>query len=134
MKCDMKAELPLELYLPLGCEERKARCDSRFKYPQKKANGYSASKVGASSHTTQRQSPHYYIKRRPLRQRKSLKQAIGRIFPDKISNIKHRSKPLIISTVQMDVSLHAHDAGIREGRLVEVIEAVDNTEHLRFGH
>jgi GTP cyclohydrolase FolE2 len=61
-----------------------------------------------------------------------LEQAVGGVFPGEVADVEHAAEPLVVGTLEMDVGLEAHDGGVGEGRLVEVIQAVDYAEHLHL--
>ena len=68
-------------------------------------------------------------------------QAVGRILPGQIAEIKHATEPRILGSREIDATmnlvtrgfeLQAHNTGIAECRLVEVVQAIYNAHDLEI--
>jgi hypothetical protein len=116
----------------LACKEREAGRNRRLEDTEEEAHCDRAGEVLRRGHAAEGEAPHYDIKRGPFGERETLEESIGGVFPGEVADVEHAAEPLVVGPLEMDVGLEAHDGGVGEGGLVEIIQAVDYAEHLHL--
>lgn len=92
------------------------------------SDGDGAAKVGHGGEQGQNDAPGDHTKGRILGQWQSLQQTVRWILPGEVSKVKHAAEPLVVVALEANVFLDAHDAGVGQRRLVQIVEPVDDAE------
>ena len=116
----------LLLRVPLGCEEGEAGRDGRLEDAEEEADRNRAAVVVHGGEAGQHRAPHEDAEGGVLGQGQALEEAVGRPFPGEVAEVEEGPEPLVVVADEVEVLFDAHDGGVREGRFVEVVEAVDH--------
>ncbi|KAG9796225.1 putative MFS allantoate transporter, partial [Aureobasidium melanogenum] len=92
------------------------------------SNSHSSTKPRHRRKQGQHNSPSDNAKGRIFRQRQSLQKSICRILPCQIAKVEHTPEPLVVVTFEPQILLDTHDAGVRQGRLVQVVESINDAQ------
>lgn len=114
--------------VPLGGEQGEAGGDGGLEDAQEEAHRHGAGEVVGGGHAAQDQAPHDDVEGGPLAEGQALQQAVGRVLPEEVAKVEHGGDPAVLLAVEAQVGLEAHDGGVGDGGLVEVVEAVDEAQ------
>lgn len=98
--------------VPLGGDQSEARRDGTLTQAEEEPDGKSPTIVAHCCHTTQDSSPSYDSASAELPNRKSLQEAVCRVFERQISEVEHRRHPGIVVPDKANVFLKAHDRSV----------------------